>query len=169
MTPAEMNNHAFTHIPFHPGCRSCVAGRKRDHQHPRRSGLEIMQHGLDAANAHISADYFFPKDAPGHKGVTAIAVRDRETKLLAGHVVEQKGAGQQGAVSQLLKDLREMGHHDRIVIRTDQEASSIDNFKRVAKDRGASKTILETAPRSDTKANGEAESAVQSIEQMVRT
>jgi len=68
-----------------------------------------MQDELDSANAHLSADYFFPKDAPGHKGVTAIAVRDRATKFLTGHVVEQKGAGQQGAVSQLLKDLRKMG------------------------------------------------------------
>ena len=120
-----------------------------------------MQHALNASNAHIRADYFFPKDALGHKGVTAIAVRVRDTRILAGHVVEQKGAGQQGAVSQLLKDLRKMGHHDKIVIRTDQEASVVDLFKRVAKDRGTSKTILETAPRSDTKANGEAENAVQ--------
>ena len=47
MTPAEMSNHALTHIPFHPGCRSCVAGRKRDHQHIRRSGLEKMQQDLE--------------------------------------------------------------------------------------------------------------------------
>ena len=150
MTPTELSNHALTHIPFHPGCRSCVAGRKRDHQHPRRSGVEQMQHDLDAANAHVSADYFFPKDAPGHKGVTAIAIRDRETKFLAGHVVEQKGAGQQGAVKQLLQDLRKMGHHDKVVIRTDQEISIIDLFKRVAKDRGASKTMrlpLEATPK----------------------
>ena len=80
--------------------------------------------------------------------MTAIAVRDRDTTFLAGHVVDQKGAGQQEAVSQLLKDLRKMGHHDKIVIRTDREASVIDLFKRVATDRGFSKTILETPPRS---------------------
>ena len=62
-----------------------------------------------------------------------------------------------------------MGHHGKVVIRTDQEVSIIDLFKRVAKDRGASKTILETAPRSDSKANGEGENAVQSVEQMART
>ena len=80
-----------------------------------------MQQDLDAANAHLSADYFFPRDAPGHKGVTALAIRDRDTKFLAGHVVDQKGAGQIGAVKQVLKDLRKMGHHDKVVIRTDQE------------------------------------------------
>ena len=65
-----------------------------------------------------------------------------------------------------------MRHHDKVVIRTDQEASNIDLFKRVAKDRGTSKTILETPPlppRSDSKANGEAGHAVQSVEQMTRT
>jgi hypothetical protein len=62
-----------------------------------------------------------------------------------------------------------MGYVDKVVIRTDQEASIVDLFKQVAKGRGTSKTILETAPRSDSKANGEAENAVQPIEQMVRT
>ena len=88
-----------------------------------------MQHELDSANAHLSADYFFPKDTPGHKGVTAIALRDRASKFLTGHVVEQKGAGQQGAVNQLLKDLRKMGYFDKVVIRTNQEASIVDLFQ----------------------------------------
>ena len=169
MTKEEMRHHSLTHILYNPACRCCVAGRRKDNHHHQRSGLQQMQDDLESANAHVSADYFFPKDAPGHKGVTAIAIRDRDTKFLAGHVVEQQGAGQQGAVKQLLKDLRKMGHHDKVVIKTDQEISIIDLFKRVAKDRGASKTILETAPRSDSKANGEAENAVQSVEQMART
>ena len=47
-----------------------------------------MQDELDAANAHVSAEQFFPNYVPGHKGVTAVAIRDRASKLLAGHVVE---------------------------------------------------------------------------------
>ncbi len=92
--------------------------------------------------------------------MTAIALIYRDTKFLAGNVVEQKRAGQQGVVNQVLKDLRKMGQHDKIVIRTDQEVSIIDLFKRVAKDRGTSKTLLETAPRSDSKANGEGEQSL---------
>ena len=102
-------------------------------------------------------------------GVTAIALRDRDTQFLAGHVVDAKGAGPQNAVSQVLRDLRKMGHHDKVVIKTDQEAAIIDLFKTVGKARGVSQTILETAARSDSKGNGEAERAVQSIESMVRT
>ena len=62
-----------------------------DHQHPRRSGVQRMQDELDSANAHVSADYFFPKDAPGHEGVTAVALRDRASTFLSGHVVDAKG------------------------------------------------------------------------------
>ena len=116
-----------------------------------------MQDEPDAANAHVSADYLFPKDAPGHKGVTAVAIMGRASRFMAGHVVEGNGAGPQSAVSQGLRDLRRMGHHDKVVIRTDQEASIMDLLKAVASERGASETILETAPRSDSKANGEAE------------
>ena len=147
MTPQEMRTHSLTHIPFHPACRCCAAGIMRDQQHPRRSGLQKMQDELDAANAHVSADYFFPKNAPGHKGVTAIEVRDRATKCLAGHVVEANGAGPQNAVRQLLRDLRKMGHHDKVVIRTDQEASTIDVLKSVAKDRGTSKSTGDSPSR----------------------
>ena len=56
MTPAEMRTHSLTHIPFHPACRCCVAGRMKDHQHPMRSGIQRMQDELDSANAHVSAD-----------------------------------------------------------------------------------------------------------------
>ncbi len=61
MTPAVMRTHSLTHIPLafdvsHPACRSGVAGRIRDHQHPRRSGLQIQQDEQDADNSHVSAD-----------------------------------------------------------------------------------------------------------------
>ena len=62
-----------------------------------------------------------------------------------------------------------MGHHAKVVIKTDQEAAIIGLFQTVAKARGVSETIWETAARSDSQGNGEAERAVQSIESMVRT
>ena len=51
-----------------------------------------MHADLEAANgASICADYFFPKDKPGDKGVTAIAICDTASQYLAGHVVDVKG------------------------------------------------------------------------------
>ena len=52
-------------------------------------------------------------------------------------MVEGKGAGPQTAVSQVLRDLRNIGHYDKVVIRPDQEPSIMDLLKGVAKERGA--------------------------------
>ena len=54
-------------------------------------------------------------------------------------------------------------------MKTDQESSIADVFRAVAKERGDSRTVIEHAARSDSKGNGQAERAVQSIEEMVRT
>ena len=42
----------------------CVAGRKRDHKHPRRAfDIDKMQADLDTANgASLCGDHFFPRD-----------------------------------------------------------------------------------------------------------
>jgi hypothetical protein len=56
----------------------------------------------------ICADYFFPKDAPGKEGVTAIAICDHKSGWLAGHVVNSKGSGTPEAVGHVLRDLRRM-------------------------------------------------------------
>ena len=117
----------------------------------------------------ICAGYFSSRDDPGEPGVTAVALCDDDSQYLAGHVVDAKGASSESAVKQVLKDLRKMGHHGKIVVKTDQESSIIDLFKAVAKERGAAGTILETAARSDSKGNGKSEKAVQSIEETVRT
>ncbi len=133
-------------------------------------GPLLAQADLDAAGgACICADYFFPRDAPGKEGVTAVALCDRQAVWLAGHVVSSKGSGTQEAVGQVLRDLRRMGHHGKIVVKTDQESAIIDLLRTVAKERGEARTVFETAARSDSKGNGEAEKAVQSIEEMVRT
>ena len=93
MTTAEWQVHRLTHLPYNAACRCCVAGRKRDDQHRRvKAGSPQTQTDLDAAGgASICADYFFPRDAPGKEGVTAVALCDRQTGWLAGHVVSSKG------------------------------------------------------------------------------
>ena len=74
-------------------CKCCVAGRKRDYKHSRRDRSQDKMHAdLEAANgASIGADYFFPKDKPGDRGVTAIAICDTDSQYLAAHVVDVKG------------------------------------------------------------------------------
>ena len=171
MSPEEMRTYRLTHIPYPPVCKCCVVGRKRDHIRPRRdSGTARMQSELETAiGAPICADYFFPCDGPGDNGVTAVAICDSDSQFLAGHVVDAKGSSAEHALGQVLRGLRKMGHYGSLRVKTDQESSITDIFRAVAKERGESRTVLETAPRSDSKGNGQAEKAVQSIEEMVRT
>ena len=148
--------HSLTHIPYHRGCKCCVAGRKRDHKHPRRStGQARMQADLEAANgASICADYFFPRNRPGEDSVTAVAVCDFQSQLLAGHVVESKRASADNAVKQVLHDLRRMGRYGDDKVRMDQESAISDLFRAVARERGSARTVLTHAARSDSKGNG---------------
>ena len=91
------------------------------------------------------------------------------SQFLAGHVVDSKGASAEHIVQQVLKDLRKMGHYGDIKVRMDQESSLSDLFRAVARQRGSSRTVITHAARSDSKGNGQAEKAVQSIEEMLRT
>ena len=111
MTAAEWKVHKLTHLPYNPACRCCVAGRKRDDQHRRRDkGPLQAQAELDTeGGASICADYFFPKDAPGKEGVTAVALCDQQSGWLAAHVVDNKGSGTKKALEQILRDPRRMG------------------------------------------------------------
>ena len=58
MNAEELRMHSLSHIPYHPGCKCCVAGRKKDQKHPRRhTGHAQMQADLEEANgASICAD-----------------------------------------------------------------------------------------------------------------
>lgn len=141
MTTAEWQAHRLTHLPYNAACRCCVAGRKRDDQH-RRVGPLQAQAELDAeGGASICADYFFSRDAPGKEGVTAVAICDRQTGWLAGHVVSNKGSGTQEAVEQILRDPRRMGHHGKVVVKADQEAAIVDLLQAVAKERRVSHNV----------------------------
>ena len=90
MSTEELRGHNLTHIPYHPGCECCVAGGQRDHKRPLRdSGHIRMQSDLDVASgSSICADCFFPLDKPGDHGITALAICDSESQLLACHVVD---------------------------------------------------------------------------------
>ena len=109
------------------------------------------------------------RDRPGESSVTAVAICDFQSQFLAGHVVDSKGASADNAVRQVLRDLRKMGHFGDVKVRMDQESALSDRFRAIARDRGSARTVLTHAARSDSKGDGQADKAVQSIEEMVRT
>ena len=135
MSSEDLRTHSLTHIPYHPGCKCCVAARKRDHKHSRRTTGTIVDVET-SGGASVCADYFFPRDRPGEASVTALAVCDSASQFLAGHIVDSKGASAEHAVKQVLRDLRKMGHYGDLKVRMDQESSIFDQFRAVAKERG---------------------------------
>ncbi len=113
MSPEALRIHSLTHIPNHPGCKCCVAARKRDHKHPRRhagkAGKTVDEETTGGAS--ICADYFFPRDRPGAESITALAMCDVASQYLAAHVVDSKGASARHAAKQVRRDLRKMGNY----------------------------------------------------------
>jgi hypothetical protein len=91
------------------------------------------------------------------------------SQFIASHVVDAKGASAEHAINQVLRDLRRMGHHGSLKVRMGQESSITDLFRGVARERGEARTVFTHAARSDSKGNGLAEKAVQTIEEMLRT
>ena len=109
-----------------------------------------MHADLEAANgASICADYFFPRDKPGDNGRTALAICHIVSQILAGHVVDTKAASAEHAIGQISRFLRRMGHYVSLRVKVDQESSTTDLFKAVAKERGDARTVIEHAARSD--------------------
>ena len=82
-------------------------------------------------------------------------------------MVPVKGIGGGFAVKQLNRNLKKFGYHSKIVMRSDGELANRDLLDKLSSMR-SSETILESAPKGDSKANRRAERAVQSIEKQTR-
>ena len=154
----EQRKHKLTHMPFRSWCPYCVAAAANDDPHKARKLLE--QPALEVQEIHW--DYFFPRE--GGDWAVVLVGRDRETRMTIAHVVPYKGAGVEWLGEQLARDLRRLGAHGRVVLKSDQEPAMVDVLKEVAKMRGDGRTILESSPIYDSKSNGFIERAVQSIE-----
>ena len=156
------------HANYRPWCKACVAGRGRSRYHRR------IRKGSASGMPVVSLDYGFlgphEKRCDGDEPsilITFLALRDREARRLAGLAVPAKGVEDPYAVTRVIKLLDEWGH-TVTALRSDGEPA-IEAVKRAIKERRHESTALETVPRGDHAANGDAESAVQAIAGMTRT
>ena len=159
---AEVRAHRATHLPFRDWCEECVAGSANDWPHHRRHPE------LPLSIPEVAADYCFPRDHAGAEFAVILVMRDRESKMLVAHVVPHKGAEQEWVTEQCVRDLRLLGHHGDLVLKSDQEAAIKDLLTNVAALRGNKRTKVEHSPVGDSRANGLAERAVQTLEKQLR-
>ena len=150
-TSEEIQEHLRTHLPY----RS---------QHRRRDPGEYQ---VDVAT--VALDYCFLRNMPGEESIPVLVMRDRETRMLSAHAVPMKGAVVEWTAQQVVRDLERLGHHGRLVVRSDQEAALRSLVSEVARLRGDAVTIPEHSAVGDSQGNGFIERAVRTVEEMVRT
>ena len=99
--------------------------------------------------------------------------REKKTKMMIAHVVPFKGGGVDWLVEQLIRDLRKVGVHGKVVLKIDQENPILDVLNDVCTQRGkesdSAVTLVESSPKGESQSNGIAERAVQDLEEGVRT
>ena len=161
-------HRASGHCPYRAWCAHCVSGAANAPAHKARCAEPLG----DVPEVH--SDYGFFRDRKGDKAhaVTVLVSKDRKSGATCAHVVPRKGVGGGYAVKQFLRDIKKYGHRHKVLLRTDGEPAIRDLMEKVsqlrASETNVAETIIESTPKGDSKANGRAERAVQSIEKQVR-
>ena len=81
-------------------------------------------------------DFCFLRDHPGGESVPVLVGREKRTELMFAHVVPFKGGGDDWLVGHLLRDLRKMGVHRKVILKSDQGNAILDVLNSVCKPRG---------------------------------
>ena len=110
----------------------------------------------------VHLDYCFIREAAGKDYSVVLVGKDRETKLILAHVVPFKGYDMEWVSEQVCRDLQKFGIRGDVVFKTDQEPALVDLV------RPSSRSCLTHSGVGDSKGNGLAERAVQTLEEMIR-
>ena len=122
--------HQLTHYPFRSWCPECVAGGAKNWPHLRQ---EV---GLIGEIPAICFDCCFLRDHPRGESVPLMVGREKRSKMMLARVVPFKGGGVDWLVGQLIRDLRKMVVHGKVILKSDQENAILDVFNDVRKQRG---------------------------------
>ena len=99
--------------------------------------------------------------------MTGLVTNDRRSGSVCAHVCPKKAVGGGWIVKQFVRDIKKMGYQAKVILRSDGEPAIKDLLDKVGQMRGA-ETILEQSRKGDSKANGRAERAIQSVEKQTR-
>ena len=172
----EVLKHRLTHRPFRVWCPHCIKGKGREDRH-----LKSTQKGIIPGVPKIVSDYFFigrrrvkertdrlrDEEEAEKEGQTPILVwKDTSSKSIFSHACPRKGADDL-VVKKIIAGLDSLGYK-RILVRTDGEPAIVDLWARV-KAEWTGEIVKVEAATGDHDANGEAEQAVQKVEDEVRT
>ena len=83
-------------------------------------------------------------------------------------IAKDKTSTNPHTIQEVLRCLKQMGHHGSVTIQTDSEGSLLELMRQVACQRD-SPTFLRRTPKEDSQANGRVERAIRSMEESSRT
>ena len=175
----EREEHELTHLPFRPWCAACIRGRAKD-----KMSLRLPEAYSQCRVPRVRMDYCYLTDKSGEEegeegkgdeesageSATVLVVQESVCRSVWAYMVDRKGAAEDWAVNQIADDLDTVGlRGDRIIIKSDQEASVIDTAKGVAEVRASQHgAAIEHSAVGDSDSNGTIERTIQDVEQQVR-
>ena len=114
----------------------------------------------------IVFDYCFLGTDDAKETLAIQVMLDTRSQMLFGHVVPRKGMIDEHGAEEMLKDLERLGYEE-VILKCDEEPALI-NVQNTVKSRRQKKTITENSPVGDSRANGKAERAVQTLSAHLR-
>ena len=178
MTPskAEVLQHRLKHHPYRDWCPHCVRGKGREDRHTRSTQKEEY-----LGVPKMASDYFYigqrrplgrqerqeaEQEAERDGQTPVIVIRDIKSKAIFAHACPCKGV-HKAVVGKVIEDLNTLGYK-RVLVRTDGELAILGLWAKV-KEKWSGDIVEVEAATGDHDANGEAEQAVQKVEDEVRT
>ena len=123
---------------------------------PHRSAQQGREHEIPL----VAIDYKSfgqSSDNEDYKGTTLI-VKDRDTRTIHGHIVNEKGVGDGWIASKLMEDIHNLGFSE-LVLKANGVSALVLVMNEVKRQR-PHKTILEHSPAYDPMSSGTVEKAI---------
>ena len=142
-TKEEIAEHRLTHIPMRPWCRHCMRGKGK-----RRPSRSVTGEFAEEHVPHVRLDYSPLDDKSGADAEddgddgcvtqTVLVMQESQCGSVWSYAVEHKGGTEQWVIDQICEDLETVGlRNERVIVKTDQEASANDIAREVARNRSA--------------------------------
>ena len=175
------------HIPYRHWCRFCIARRGLEDQHrpaAEESSIELDYFFITAGDVKRKAELEYEKSAAGDEAfqedirtgklIKCFIMRCTSAKIIFGHCIPYKGAGEDQYVASLVvKNVEWLGHmrlilkaHNEPALRTLVE-QSLEEIR--IKVRGVAQISIEHPSRYDSQSNGGVETDVRILQGQFRT
>ena len=161
-----MESHNVSHLPFRSCCSACVRGRGLSLGLVAESTRRRRRQSRYRPSLWITGSLGNLEDR-AHDTLPVLILRDRKRIGIWSHPVPSKGVMHPYPARALMADLDFTGYR-RVILKSDQ-GPSIVAFCDAVKNGWHGEIVPEASPEGESKRNGEAERAVQSVPGLART